>query len=132
MQMMVSVFQVLVALGLLNVWLLRFNQSTPYRGAGARSMPQEFAAYGLPPWSTYLVGALKIGAAVCLIAGLWMPVLVLPAALLVSILMLGALAMHLKVHDPWKKSTPALSILILCAVISWGSWGEAAGLLSRI
>ncbi|MCX6599848.1 MAG: DoxX family protein [Acidobacteria bacterium] len=132
MQTIVMFFQVVVALGLLNVWLLRFNQSTAYRGGNARSMPEEFATYGLPSWSTYVVGALKVGAAICLIAGLWMPVLVLPAALLVSALMLGALAMHLKVNDPWKKSVPALSILLLCAVISWGSWGEAAGLLSRI
>ncbi len=129
MQTIVMGFQIVVALGLLNVWLLRFNQSTAYRGGSARSMPEEFAAYGLPPWFTYIVGGLKIGAAIALIAGLWMPVLVFPAALLVSLLMLGALAMHLKVHDPLKKSVPALLVLMLCLAICWGS-REAAGLSS--
>jgi hypothetical protein len=129
MQTIVMVFQVVVALGLLNVWLLRFNQSTAYRGGSARSMPEEFATYGLPPWLTYIVGALKIGAAIALIAGLWLPAFVFPAALLVSLLMLGALAMHLKVNDPLKKSVPALLVLVLCLVICWGS-REAAGFLS--
>ncbi|MCX6593289.1 MAG: DoxX family protein [Acidobacteria bacterium] len=132
MQTVMWAFQVLVALGLLNVWLLRFQHSTAYRGGNAHSMPEEFAVYGLPPWSTYVVGALKVGAAISLIAGIWVPVLVLPAAMLVSVLMLGALAMHLKVRDPLKKSAPALCILVLCVVISWGSWDQVAGLLSRI
>jgi hypothetical protein len=43
--------------------------------------------------------------------------------------MLGALAMHLKVNDPLKKSVPALLVLVLCLVICWGS-REAAGFLS--
>jgi uncharacterized membrane protein YphA (DoxX/SURF4 family) len=121
MQMLFYVLQIVVALGLLNVWLLRFNQSSGYRGGGARSMPEEFAAYGLPVWSTYVVGALKVGAAICLIAGVWFHFLVFPAALLVGILMVGALAMHLKVHDPLSRSMPALAVLVLSAIICYGS-----------
>jgi len=30
--------------------------------------------------------------------------------------------MHLKVGDPIKKSVPALSVLILCAIIIAGHW----------
>jgi ABC-type uncharacterized transport system permease subunit len=48
--------------------------------------------------------------------------LVFPAALLISILMLGALTMHFKVRDPLKKSLPALIILILTASICFGSF----------
>ncbi len=80
-------------------------------------MPEEFAAYGLPPLAMYLVGTLKVGAALCLIAGIWWPSLVFPAALLVAILMVGALAMHVKIHDPATKSLPALAMLVICAVI---------------
>ena len=40
--------QVIVGLGLLNVWLLRFGKATPYRGSSAETMHQEFAVYGLP------------------------------------------------------------------------------------
>ncbi len=33
--------------------------------------------------------------------------------------MLGALAMHLKAGDPFRKSLPALAVLALCAAIVW-------------
>lgn len=121
MQTTIFVLQIIVSLGLLNVWLLRFRRSTAYRGGEARSMPEEFAAYGLPPWFIYVIGALKVGAALCLIAGLWLPRIVFPAALLICFLMLGALAMHLKIRDPLKKSVPALSLLALSLIICWGS-----------
>ena len=121
MRMFVYVLQIVVALGLLNVWLLRFNKTTAFRGGAARSMPEEFAAYGLPVWSTYVVGALKIGAAICLIAGVWLHFLVFPAALLVCILMVGALAMHLKVRDPLSRLIPALAVLVMSAIICFGS-----------
>jgi len=82
-------------------------------------MRQEFAAYGLPPLAMYVVGALKVGAALCLIAGIWFPFLVVPAALLVAVLMVGALLMHVKIHDPAKKSTPAVALLLVCLVIAF-------------
>ena len=111
------ILQCAVAIGLLNVWLLRTNQSTPYRGGNAQTMREEFAAYGLPPLAMYLVGTLKVGAALCLIAGVWWPSLVFPAALLVAVLMVGALAMHVKIHDPIQKSVPAVVLLLISVVI---------------
>ena len=123
MNTVVMVLQVIVALGLLNVWLLRFNQGTKYRGGSASTMLEEFAAYGLPSWFTYVIGALKIGAALALLAGLWLPALVLPAAALVCVLMVGALAMHAKIGDPLSKSVPALAILAMALTICWGSLG---------
>lgn len=80
-------------------------------------MREEFAAYGLPPQVMYVVGVLKVVAALCLIAGIWFPWLVFPAALLLVILMLGAIVMHLKIHDPALKSVPALGLLLICSVI---------------
>lgn len=124
MQTVVSIFQITLSLILLNVWLLRFNQSTAYRGGGASSMRLEFAAYKLPAWSLYVVGALKVGAALCLLAGLWFRAVVFPAALVICLLMLGALAMHLKIRDPLKKSMPALLLIglsaFICIVSVWG------------
>ena len=121
MKAAIPILQVVVSLGLLNVWLLRFNRSTAYRGGEARSMTEEFAAYGLPEWFTYVVGALKVGGALCLLAGLWFDRLVLPAALVIGVLMVGALAMHFKIRDPMKKSVPALFMLTFCVIICWGS-----------
>ena len=112
MVLIVKVLQVTVALGLCNVWLLRFGKSTAYRGGNARSMKEEFAVYGLPVWLCYLVGVLKIGAAIALIVGLWIPSLVFPAAALIAMLMLGALAMHFKVSDPLIKCFPATLVLL--------------------
>ena len=121
MNSVVMVLQVIAALGLLNVWLLRFNQDTQYRGGGARTMREEFAAYGLPAWFVYVVGALKVGSAIALLAGLWLPALVFPAAALVCVLMVGALAMHARIRDPLSKSLPAFAMLAIALTICWGS-----------
>lgn len=117
MENLAILLQIIVALGLLNVWLVRFNRKTDYRGGGATSMREEFSAYGLPPSSLHVVGALKILGAVALIAGIWIPETVLPAAVVIALLMLGAVAMHLKVNDPAKKFLPAATVLILTLAI---------------
>ena len=117
----IFVFQIVAALGLLNVWLLRANRRTAYRGGDARDMREEFAAYGLPAWMVVVVGALKIGAALALIAGIWYHALVLPAALVICVLMIGALAMHFRIHDPLRKSAPAAGMLALALVIALGA-----------
>lgn len=85
-------------------------------------MPGEFATYGLPAWSCYLVGFVKVASAITLLFGLLHPAPVLPAAFIVALLMAGALAMHVKVGDPFKKSGPALSVLALCVIIIAGRW----------
>ena len=126
MHILISILQIALALTLLNVWLLRFNKSTAFRGGNATSMPEEFAAYGLPEWSMYVVGALKVGAALCLIAGFWFHSLVFPAAALIGVLMVGALAMHLKAHDSLKKSVPALVLLALSIIIALDATRHAA------
>lgn len=122
MKTLVQICQIIVGCGLLNVWLLRFNKPTAYRGGTAANMPGEFATYGLPAWSCYLVGCLKVVSAVALLAGLLYPMLVLPAAFVVAVLMIGAVAMHFKVGDPFKKSVPALLVLVLCVIIIAGHW----------
>ena len=110
--------QITVGLGLLNVWLVRGRSATSYRGGAAKTLQEEFATYGLPGFAFYLVGALKIGAAVVLLAGVWMALPVREAAGLVAVLMIGALAMHFKVGDPLIKSLPAGLMLALSGVIA--------------
>ena len=122
-KILVQICQIVVGCGLLNVWLLRFNKATAYRGGKASSMLEEFAAYGLPAWSCYLVGFLKVASAFALLAGLLYPVLILPAASIVAALMAGAIVMHLKVADPFKKSLPAISLLALSLLMMVGRLG---------
>jgi len=112
-----TTLQVIVALGLLNVWLVRARTSTAYRGGTAQSLKEEFATYGLPEWSFYAVGALKVGSAVLLLVGIWVPALIRPPALIVSVLMIGALAMHAKAKDSPAKFLPAFLMLIMCVAI---------------
>lgn len=111
-----TALQVIVALGLLNVWLVRSRAATTYRGGSAQSLKDEFVTYGLPDWTFYVVGFLKVGSAVLLILGIWVksPYLVQIPALIVAGLMVGALAMHAKVKDPLTKSVPALLMLLMC------------------
>ena len=109
--------QIVAGLGILNVWLLRFSQGTEYRGGMATNMNEEFVSYGLPPVAVYIVGFLKIVSAIGLVAGIFLPTLVVPSAILLAALMIGALGMHLKIKDPFKKSIPALTVLTLCVAI---------------
>ncbi len=114
-----ALFQLIVAVGLLNVWLLRSKSATSYRGGAAKNLKEEFSAYGLPSAAFFIVGTLKVGAAVALILGFWMPELIRPSAAIVGVLMVGAIAMHLKVGDPMMKSVPALLMLAMSAGILW-------------
>jgi hypothetical protein len=101
------ILQLIIAAGLLNVWLLRYQKATSYRGGNAKNLKDEFAVYGLAPWVHYVVGTLKVLSAFALVAGLWIPTLALGASLVVASLMLGAIAMHLKVRDPAIRFLPA-------------------------
>jgi uncharacterized membrane protein YphA (DoxX/SURF4 family) len=113
-----AVLQIVLALGLLNVWLLRTGKATAYRGGAAKNLKEEFATYGLPPFMFYLVGGLKIGCALALLAGLWIPATVVPAAGLLVVLMLGALLMHIKVKDAISKSVPAAAMLAMTSTLA--------------
>lgn len=112
-----SVLQLIVGVGLLNVWLVRPRSATAYRGGGASSLREEFAIYGLPSPVFFLVGATKVAAGVILIAGIWASLPVQIAAGVIAALMVGALAMHVKVGDPIKKAVPAAGMLVMCTAI---------------
>jgi uncharacterized membrane protein YphA (DoxX/SURF4 family) len=119
-----AVLQIVLALGLLNVWLLRTGKATAYRGGAAKNLKEEFATYGLPPFMFYLVGGLKIGCALALLAGLWIPATVVPAAGLLVVLMLGALLMHIKVKDAISKSVPAAAMLAMTSTLTLLKLGQ--------
>ena len=122
MEYITKLLQIVVAFGLLNVWLIRSNKQTAFRGANASSLKDEFIAYGLPVWYYYTIGFIKILSALLLLLGLWFPALVLPTACIVTVLMLGAITMHLKVGDPFKKAIPALIMLLLSLGICFGAY----------
>jgi hypothetical protein len=119
MEWVITIIQIIIALGIFNVWILRFGKASVWRGGNATNMKEEFAFYGLPGWFVGMIGFLKILFAIFLLVGIWIPVLVTPAALGIAILMLGAVAMHLKVKDPLKKSLPAFTLLVLSLIVAF-------------
>lgn len=110
--------QVVIALGLLNVWLLRTGKASAWRGGDATNMREEFATYGLPAWAMGVVGFFKITLALLLIVGIWIPALTKPAATGVAVLMAGAIAMHVKVGDAPRKLLPAATLFALSLVVA--------------
>ena len=118
MELLVTLCQIIIVLGIFNVWILRYGKETNWRGGEAKSMKEEFAAYGLPDGFMVFIGAAKIILALCLIIGIWIPLLVKPAATIMAILMFGAVSMHVKVKDPLQKSLPAFTILALSLIVA--------------
>ena len=112
-----DVLQLVVGLGLLNVWIVRSGRATAYRGGTATSLREEFAVYGLPSFAFPVVGVLKVGSALVLLAGVWVDLPVRAAAALVAALMVGAVAMHLKVRDPLLRALPATAMLVMNVAI---------------
>ncbi len=110
--------QLIVGLGILNVWMVRPGRTTQYRGGEAKNLREEFAAYGLPFWFMCVIGVLKVGLALALLAGIWIHSVAQPAAIGLGLLMLGAFVMHLKVKDPIKKALPSIAVLAMCAAIA--------------
>ena len=105
--------QIGASLWILNVWILRFNKETEYRGGDAKNMREEFQTYGFPSWAVYLIGGTKLSLAVLLLVGIWVESLVRPAAVGLAVLMAGAIGMHLRVGDRLKKAMPAISVFTL-------------------
>ncbi|MEX2528685.1 MAG: DoxX family protein [Gemmatimonadota bacterium] len=117
-----NILQIIIGLGLFNVWILRSRRNTGFRGGDASTLREEFDEYGLPVWAFFAVGTTKIAAAVVLIAGVWLPQVVVPAAAVVTVLMVGALAMHAKVKDPPARYVPALTVLAMTVALLILAW----------
>lgn len=112
--------QIIIALGIFNVWIIRRDQPSPYRPDGASNMEEEFERYGLPDWVRLAVGSTKVTLAVLLLVGLLFAPLAMGAAAVMGLLMLSAVVAHIRVGDPWSKSVPAAVMLTLSALVVIG------------
>ena len=117
MKVLQKISMVIVAAVVLNVWFFRFGKATIYRGGDATNMVEEFAAYGLSETMVYVVGGLKILAALGLLIGLFNKKTIIPAAGLMAALMVGAIAMHFKVGDVAIKFLPAGIMFVLSSLV---------------
>ncbi|MBL6649829.1 MAG: DoxX family protein [Flavobacteriaceae bacterium] len=111
------IIQIIIALGIFNVWIVNYGKKSKYRGGNATNMSEEFETYGFKSWFMKLIGLTKLSLAVSLIAGIWYVDLIDISAFLIGTLMVGAIFSHAKINDPFIKSIPALIMLILCSVL---------------
>ena len=115
--------KIISALGIFNVWMLRYNKMTEFRGGNAKSLKEEFETYGLNLWLMYIIGAIKIGVSILFIISCFsgyiniLDFAVFYGSAIMSLIMIGAIFMHLKVNDPFKKSVPAISMLAMYSII---------------
>jgi hypothetical protein len=117
MNKIIILSQLVIALGIYNVWLVRASKPTNYRGGSARTMEEEFHVYGLSTTCMKVVRVFKLLSATLLIGGLWIPALTSIGAVSMAVLMLAAVLMHAKVRDPIRKAIPAASLLVLSLIV---------------
>jgi len=108
----VAIAQVVVALSVFFVWVARLT-----------NVEREFREYHLPDLVRNLVGATKIAAATLLVAGLWFPALVFPAAVTMGAFMLCAQYFHFKVRHPLAQYVPSFVLLVLSVYVAVSAYG---------
>jgi len=87
------------------VWVVRYQ-----------NIVEEFKVYGLPPWLRDLVGILKLSFSLMLFS-VDSTVIFLGASG-IAVLLLAAMATHLKVHNPFYKMAPSMTLMVICGLIA--------------
>ena len=107
----------IIFLGIMNVWFVRRETKTNWRGGNSLSLKDEFRFYSLPDWTFYFVGGTKILSALFIFLSIWIDEVPQEIfAFILSVFMIFAIFMHLKVGDKLIKSLPAL-FMLLCSII---------------
>jgi hypothetical protein len=118
MNTLVLISQLVIAFGIYNVWILRINKATAWRGGAATTMEEEFLAYGLSKQVMHLVRLAKLLSATAVLCGIWYPLSARVGAFCMVLLMLAAVYMHVKINDPLRKSFPAAFVLLLSLIVA--------------
>lgn len=113
MKLLKKALMLMVSPSVLYVWLFRFNEASIFRGGQASNMIEEFAAYGLNENLVYVVGGLKVLGALGLLGGLFNRKIILPSAILIAVLMFGAIWMHFKIGDEPVKYLPSAVLFLM-------------------
>lgn len=106
-----------ISLSVMNVWLLRANKPTQWRGGNAESLKDEFQAYGLSVGMMKVVGTIKVLLSLLILASIFYQPLENIGALGMAIMMAGAISMHIKIKDALKRSLPAFIFLCLSLLV---------------
>jgi len=115
----IIVLKVIVSFSILNVWLVQPKKPTKWRGGNAKTIVEEFEVYGLSKSLHYVIGSLKVGLALLLLASIQFESLTLIGSLGLAILLLGSVIMHFKIKDPMYKSFPAFLFILMNLTIAY-------------
>ena len=106
--------KLIVSLTIINVWTLRANKNSIYRGGESVDLVSEFLSYGLSVNLMYLVGATKVIAALLLFISVFFKKLEKIPLIIISVFMISAIYFHFSINDTLIKSFPAALMLVLC------------------
>ena len=118
---LIIALKIIVGVSILNVWLLRKNKATKWRGGAAKTILEEFQVYGFSKSFCYFIGFLKVSLAILLLVSIQFKTLTLLGALGLSILLVGSIIMHIRVKDAWYKSFPAFLFIVMNLIIAYTS-----------
>ncbi len=107
--------QLIIAASVFYIWIFRFD-----------NIVRDFETFQYSPIFRNAVGVVKLVIATLLVVGIWMPAVVLGAALGMTALMLGAQYAHFGVRNPIAKRVPSAVLLALCLVVAADSVGLLA------
>ncbi|MGB1020351.1 MAG: DoxX family protein [Flavobacteriaceae bacterium] len=106
-----------VSLTILNVWIVRVNKKSIYRGGDSTDLITEFASYGLSVNTMYVIGIIKVVAALFLLISIFNKKLEFIPLVTIAALMIGAIYFHFSIDDTLIKSMPAALMLTFSLAI---------------
>jgi uncharacterized membrane protein YphA (DoxX/SURF4 family) len=107
-QSLLSVLQVLIAVSIFFVWVIRYE-----------NVIKEFKQFNLPSWLRDLVGILKLTCAALLTIGVFQKEFAVFGAVGLVALMACAVFTHVRVKNPLYKMVPSVTLFALCALIAF-------------
>ena len=111
--------KIIVGISIINVWLIQPNKPSKWRGGDATTIIEEFNVYGLSKTFYKVVFVVKVGLAILLLASIKYDFLTLYSSLGLAALLLGSIAMHIKVKDALFKSFPAFLFMAMNLIIAY-------------
>ena len=104
--------QLAIGMGVLSVWVLRFNKASKFKKVEINSsIPEEMNTYGFPKPVMLFFGILKVLFSLGLILGIFYTGLIKPSAIGLAVMMLGT--MIVKFREYQEASSLFLSFLML-------------------
>ena len=84
----------------------------------AKPIVEQFEEFGLPGWAASVVGFVQVAGAI----GLLVNVAVLPIAIGLTLVMIGAVGFHMRAKHPAPKIAPAFIALVLTSTLAYLLW----------